>query len=77
VKKLSKKGVKLNEEEQQLRILGVQFARIIRDIEIFEREIANLREHVMALGMQIENLQREAEVKRLEKEAEKRTGSKS
>lgn len=70
------KPVELSEDEKELRILGMQYSRVIRDVEIIERVLPTLQEHIVALGLKIQNLQQQAEAKRLEKELEKKGANK-
>lgn len=64
--------VKLTEEEKQLRALGMQFKRIVRQVEGLEKvTIPTLKDELVRLGLQIQGLQRQAEVKRVERQIEK------
>jgi len=64
--------VELSEEEKELRILGIRFGRIIRDLEILERELPTFHEHITDTAVYIQKLQQQAEAKRLEKQIEQK-----
>jgi len=66
------KPVKLSEEERQLQALGLQLGEAIRQHQIIKNGIVNLEKELFRLGKIIQNLQQQAELKRMEKEIEKK-----
>jgi len=66
------KSVKLSEEERQLRVLGLQLGEVVRQYEIIKASIVNLEKELVRLGKIVQQLQRQAELKRIEKQTEEK-----
>jgi len=72
------KLTKLSEEERKLRVLGLQLGEVIQQIVALEHSLKsfaghlrNLKKETTRLGKIVEQLQKQAELKRIEKKINK------
>lgn len=60
----------LSQEERELRVLGARFQAVVRQVRALDETIIpTLKEELVRLGAEIQRLQQQAEIRRLEKEA--------